>query len=63
MLKGLKHPGESFSAVILRHTHPPAETCGELLERLEALPPPEINPDQLRKFRAQRGRRSRRPRR
>ena len=48
--------------VVARHAaHPPADTCGELLERLEAEPAPNVNPERIRTFLRQRGRRSHRP--
>ena len=60
LLKSLKHPGDSFSDVILENLQPPAETCGELLDRLESAPAPKIDADRLRMLEASRGRRSRR---
>lgn len=57
-LKKLKQPGESFSKVILRHLRPPADTAGELLERIEHAPPPPVNLDRLAQFESGRKRRS-----
>jgi plasmid stability protein len=42
-------------------SHEPAKTCGELLERLEAEPLPDVNDKLLKTFSAQRKRRSNRP--
>jgi hypothetical protein len=56
-----KGPKDSFTQVILRHLQPPADTCGELLERIEHSPPPRINLKRMRRHIKQRGRRSPRP--
>jgi predicted CopG family antitoxin len=64
LLASLKlDPRDSFTKVILRHVRKPADTCGELLDRLEAMPPPPIDEAMLKKVMAGRGRRSNRPRR
>ena len=39
-LKKLKHPGQSFSDVILTHFAPPLDTAGEVLDALEKAPAP-----------------------
>ena len=52
--------GDSFTKVILKHLRPPAETAGELLERLEQSPPPPVNLQRLEAHLKHRGRRSRR---
>ena len=58
LLAGLKHPGDSFSKVIKRHVRGPANTCGELLDIYENLPPPQIDEKVLQAFLKGRGRRS-----
>ena len=64
LLASLKtEPRDSFTKVILRHVRKPADTCGELLDRIEALPPPEIDEAVMKKILTGRGRRSNRPRR
>ena len=63
LLKRLKRPGASFSDVILEHfcrQRLPAQSCGELLDRLESMPPPDLDEARLETFAAGRGRRSRR---
>ena len=60
LLKQRKHPGESFSDVIVEHfgrIRQPAQTAGELLDRLESLPPPKIDEKHLKLLRSGRGRR------
>ena len=52
-------PRDSFSKVVLRHFHKPADTCGELLERLKNYVSPNKVSD-LDKFIKSRGRRSNR---
>ena len=59
-LKKHKLPGESFTQVILREMADPAETCGEVLDRFESLPPPNIDRKALELLRKGRGRRSNR---
>jgi predicted CopG family antitoxin len=61
LLKQARGKGESFSDVIIEHVRPPgAKTFGELLDRLEKMPPPKIDRELMAKVRAERGRRSRR---
>ena len=63
LLRSLKQPGESFGDVIRRRVRPPADPCGELLDRLEDtdrhLPP--ADPALEAKLHAGRGRRTDRP--
>jgi predicted CopG family antitoxin len=60
LLASLKtDPRDSFTKVILRHVRKPANTCGELLERLENYVPP-VEVDDIDKFIKSRGRRSNR---
>jgi predicted CopG family antitoxin len=61
LLKELKAPGETFSDVIIQHIRPPADTCGELLERLRFAPVPKIDEATFRRFTSERRRRSQRP--
>ena len=64
LLKEAKGKGESFSDVIIQHVRPQAAaTFGELLDRLEKSPPPQIDRELMAKVRAERGRRSHRRRR
>lgn len=59
LLSSLKvGPRDSFTKVILRHIHKPLETCGEILDAHEQLPPPEIDVNLLEKVLKGRGRRS-----
>lgn len=59
LLSSLKTgPQDSFTKVILRNIHKPLETCGEILEAHERLPPPEIDANRLQKVLNGRGRRS-----
>ena len=59
LLASLKHNGrDSFTKVILRHVHQPAETCGELLDLTEASPPPPVSLKALNHLDRNRGRRS-----
>jgi hypothetical protein len=61
LLKEHKQSGASFSDVILEHfgnLRKPAQTAGELLDRLESLPPPRINEERLKLLGLGRGRRS-----
>jgi|KBSSwiStaDraftv2_1062776.scaffolds.fasta_scaffold19829_13 predicted CopG family antitoxin len=62
LLKKLKRPGESFTDVIRRTVRPPADTCGELLERLEEQDAVPVNVERMDAYLKQRGRRSRRRR-
>ena len=60
LLASLKtDPRDSFTKVILRHVRKPADTCGELLDSLANYVPP-VEPDNIDKFIAARGRRSQR---
>jgi len=60
LLASLKtDPRDSFTKVILRHVRKPADTCGELLERLENYVPP-VEVADIDKFIKSRGRRSNR---
>ena len=59
LLSGLKiGPRDSFTKVILRNIHKPLETCGEILDAHEQLPPPNIDLELLEKVLRGRGRRS-----
>ena len=58
MLAAQKQSGESFGELLRRRLRPPADTCGELLERLEQLPPPAVHEASLKALLAGRGRRS-----
>ena len=61
LLASLKtSPRDSFTNVILRHVRKPAATCGELIDRLESMPPPEVDATMLKKMLAGRGRRAHR---
>ena len=59
-LKKHKLPGESFTEVILWELADPAETCGDVLDRFESVPPPNIDRQALATLRQGRGRRSNR---
>lgn len=60
LLASLKtDPRDSFTKVILRHVRMPADTCGELLDSLTDYTPP-VEEDNINKFIAARGRRSKR---
>lgn len=61
MLAAQKQPGESFGDLLRRRMRPPANTCDELLERLEELPLPQLDEERMAGFLASRGRRSQRP--
>lgn len=57
LLSSLKiGPQDSFTKVILRNIHKPVETCGEILDAHEQLPPPDIDPKVLEKVLKARGR-------
>jgi predicted CopG family antitoxin len=61
LLKQFRGPGESFSDVIVEHfsrRRSPCDTAGELVDRLESLPPPQIDEKKLKALHAGRGRRS-----
>jgi predicted CopG family antitoxin len=59
LLSSLKRdPRDSFTKVILRHIHKPAETCGELLDATENDPPPQVDLEMLNHLARSRGRRS-----
>ena len=59
LLVSLKQNGrDSFTKVILRHVHRPAETCGELLDITDAEPPPVVDLRILEAVAKGRGRRS-----
>ena len=59
LLSSLKvGPQDSFTKVILRNIHKPLETCGEILEAHEQLPPPNVDQEILEKILKSRGRRS-----
>ena len=51
-------PQDSFTKVILRNIHKPLETCGEILDANEQLPPPEIDVTLMDKVLKGRSRRS-----
>jgi predicted CopG family antitoxin len=56
LLKEARGKGESFSDVIIEHVRPPAaKTFGELLDRLEKMPP-KLDRELMAKVRAGRGR-------
>ena len=61
LLASLKlDPRDSFTKVILRHVRKPADTCGELLDRLEAMGTPPVEVENIESYVKSRGRRSRR---
>jgi predicted CopG family antitoxin len=49
---------DSFTKVIRRHVHKPAETAGELLDAMDTFPPPPVDLDLLKRVEKARGRRS-----
>jgi negative regulator of replication initiation len=53
-----KDHGDSFTKVLRRHVHKPADTAGELLDVYENEPPPPVNAPALKRLADQRGRRS-----
>jgi predicted CopG family antitoxin len=59
-LKKLKVGNESFSQMLARELPDRANTCGEVLEKLEGKALPPMDPDLLKAVRGGRGRRSRR---
>jgi len=59
LLSSLKREsGDSFTKVLRRHVHKPAETAGELLDAYEHETPPKVRPLALHRLLNQRGRRS-----
>jgi predicted CopG family antitoxin len=59
LLASLKQDkADSFTKVLRRHVHKPAETAGELLDAYENEPPPKVKPLALNQLLNQRGRRS-----
>jgi hypothetical protein len=59
LLASLKtEPRDSFTKVILRHVRKPADTCGELLDRIEALGAPPVAIENIDQYIKTRGRRS-----
>ena len=59
LLKSLKtSPRDSFSQVVRRNIHRPANTCGELLDLEEKLPPLSVDLEKLDRIEKERGRRS-----
>jgi predicted CopG family antitoxin len=59
LLSSLKRDnGDSFTKVLRRHVHKPAETAGELLDAYEHEPPPKVQQSALQRLLHQRGRRS-----
>jgi predicted CopG family antitoxin len=60
-LKRLKIGRESFSEMLIRELPDRANTCGEVLEKLEGKKLPPMDPSLLKAVRSGRGRRSNRP--
>ena len=61
LLASLKtEPRDSFTKVILRHVRKPADTCGELLDRIEAMGTPPVKIENIDRYIKSRGRRSNR---
>ena len=59
LLSSLKQDsGDSFTKVLRRHVHKPAETAGELLDAYENEPAPKADIVALKRLQAQRGRQS-----
>ena len=59
LLSSLKQDnGDSFTKVLRRHVHKPADTAGELLDAYDNELPPKVEPLALRRLLNQRGRRS-----
>jgi len=59
LLSSLKRGArDSFTQVIMRHIHKPAETCGELLDATANDPAPRVDLGVLKRIAANRGRRS-----
>jgi predicted CopG family antitoxin len=59
-MKKLKIGKESFSEMLTRELPDRANTCGEVLEKLEGKKLPPLDPDLLKAIRSGRGRRSNR---
>ena len=59
-LKKLKVGRESFSEMLMRELPDRANTCGEVLEKMEGKELPSMDPELLRAVRSGRGRRSNR---
>ena len=60
ILRRLKQgKSDSFTRVIKRN-YQTFDRCGELIEWIESQPPPKINRERLRTFKASRGKRSKR---
>ncbi len=49
---------DSFSQVIHRNVHRKANTCGEIEDIYDSLPPPNIDPEMAERYLKTRGRRS-----
>ena len=60
LLLSLKLPGDSFSKVIRRHVRGPANTCGDMLDRIWENPPPNVSDEMIDQVVKHRGRRSNR---
>ena len=62
LAKAERRSKEKQAMVLIENAlgHGPADTCGELLDRLLAKPPPEVDPKEIDSFIASRGRRSKR---
>lgn len=58
LLAKLKQHGDSFTKVIKRHIRVPADTCGELLDRLESGPRPDVDEEMFEVLEKGKGRRS-----
>lgn len=59
LLSSLKqNSGDSFTKVLRRHVHNPAQTAGELLDAYESEPAPKADPVTLKSLLQRRGRRS-----
>jgi negative regulator of replication initiation len=59
LLSSLKQgAGDSFTKVLRRHVHKPADTAGELLDAYENEPPPKTTAAALKRLLNGRGRRS-----
>jgi negative regulator of replication initiation len=59
LLSSLKQDnGDSFTKVLRRHVHRPADTAGELLDAYDHEPPARVEPLALQRLLRQRGRRS-----
>ncbi|HEY3862207.1 MAG TPA: antitoxin VapB family protein [Verrucomicrobiae bacterium] len=59
LLSSLKQDrGDSFTKVLRRHVHKPAETAGELLDSCDNEPAPNVDSAALKRLLLHRGRRS-----